>query len=185
MTLGVQLLKLWLASILPLFGDEAFYLFEGRHFAAAYDDVPLLLPWSLALADHAFAGSLLGLRLQFCQLGLGRCRCGAFVHKVAPNELQHLQPWAKGWTGRGKGADQAPSKHAAAAVQRQAGRAGGQEDAPTPCHTLCTQAAGQSPHQPARPPASQSGSQASWPARPVHQAATQAPTSSMRMTGRE
>lgn len=60
---AVQLVKLWLAAVLPLFGDEAFYLFEGRYFAPAYDDVPLLTPWSLALAEQLFGSGLLALRL--------------------------------------------------------------------------------------------------------------------------
>ena len=62
---AVQLVKLWLAATLPLFGDEAFYLFEGRYFAPAYDDVPLLTPWALALAERLFGAGLLGLRSPF------------------------------------------------------------------------------------------------------------------------
>lgn len=34
------LLKLWLATALPLFGDEAFYWLEGQHLAWAYSDLP-------------------------------------------------------------------------------------------------------------------------------------------------
>lgn len=65
---AVQLVKLWLAAVLPLFGDEAFYLFEGRYFSPAYDDVPLLTPWSLALAEQLFGSGLLALRLPFLLL---------------------------------------------------------------------------------------------------------------------
>jgi 4-amino-4-deoxy-L-arabinose transferase-like glycosyltransferase len=61
--LGLQLLKLGIAAVLPLFGDEAFYLFEGRRFAPAYDDVPALLPWSLAIAEQGLGKAALALRL--------------------------------------------------------------------------------------------------------------------------
>lgn len=63
LVLAIQSVKLLVAAVLPLFGDEAFYLFEGRHFAAAYDDVPALAPWSLALAQQLLGDALLAVRL--------------------------------------------------------------------------------------------------------------------------
>lgn len=56
----VLLLKLVVASRLPLFVDEAFYWQEGHHLAAAYSDLPGLTAWLARLGvllggEHAFA----------------------------------------------------------------------------------------------------------------------------------
>jgi 4-amino-4-deoxy-L-arabinose transferase-like glycosyltransferase len=57
---AVLLLKLVVASRLPLFVDEAFYWQEGHHLAAAYSDLPGLTAWLARLGvmlggEHAFA----------------------------------------------------------------------------------------------------------------------------------
>lgn len=63
-------LKLWLASTMPLFGDEAWYWLESRHPAWAYSDVPAATAW-LIRAGTALAGeSPLGVRLPFLAIGM-------------------------------------------------------------------------------------------------------------------
>ena len=57
-------LKLWLASRLPLFVDEAFYWQEGRHLAWAYSDLPGLTAWLARIGDGLGDGTL-ALRLPF------------------------------------------------------------------------------------------------------------------------
>jgi 4-amino-4-deoxy-L-arabinose transferase-like glycosyltransferase len=57
--------KLWLASALPLFGDEAFYWFESRQPALAHDDVPGMTPWLIAIGTALFGDTRLGVRLPF------------------------------------------------------------------------------------------------------------------------
>ncbi|MGQ0800009.1 MAG: ArnT family glycosyltransferase [Pseudomarimonas sp.] len=67
---GLLIAKLYLATQLPLFGDEAFYWLESRHLALAHDDVPGLTAWLIR------AGTLLGghrewaVRLPFVMLAL-------------------------------------------------------------------------------------------------------------------
>jgi hypothetical protein len=78
------LVKLWLASVLPLFGDEAFYWLESRHLAPAHDDVPALTPWLIALGTGLFGDSWLAVRLPFLLIGaftawwLAHCATTAF-----------------------------------------------------------------------------------------------------------
>ncbi|MBS0192983.1 MAG: glycosyltransferase family 39 protein [Proteobacteria bacterium] len=61
--------KLWLATTLPLFSDEAWYWLEGQHPAWAYSDLPGLTAW-LARLGTALAGEhALGLRWPFLMLG--------------------------------------------------------------------------------------------------------------------
>ena len=66
---ALLLAKLLLAAHVPLFVDEAFYAWEGRHPAWAYSEVPGATP-ALARIGPAFApGSALALRLPFVLLG--------------------------------------------------------------------------------------------------------------------
>jgi len=64
------LVKLWLAWHLPLFVDESFYWLESDYLAFAYDDVPGLVPWLIALATGVGGDASLVLRLPFLALGL-------------------------------------------------------------------------------------------------------------------
>jgi len=66
---GLLLTKLWLAAVLPLFGDEAFYWLESRHPAPAQDDVPGMTPWLIAFGGWLFGDGRLGVRLPFVLLG--------------------------------------------------------------------------------------------------------------------
>jgi 4-amino-4-deoxy-L-arabinose transferase-like glycosyltransferase len=66
---GLLLLKLGLATTLPLFGDEAFYWLESRHLALAYDDVPAATPWLIAAGIALFGDGTLALRLPFLAIG--------------------------------------------------------------------------------------------------------------------
>lgn len=61
--LALQAIKLLLCWQLPLFGDEAFYWLESRHPAPAYDDVPGLLPWLIALSTGLLGEGALAIRL--------------------------------------------------------------------------------------------------------------------------
>lgn len=60
--------RLWLAALLPLFGDEAFYAWEARHPAWAYSDLPGFTAWSILAGRSLFEGEL-GIRI--CGLVLG------------------------------------------------------------------------------------------------------------------
>lgn len=60
--------KLWLATSLPLFVDEAFYAWEARFPAWAYSDLPGLTAF-IAGIGQAISGNELGLRLPFIALG--------------------------------------------------------------------------------------------------------------------
>lgn len=65
----VQLAKLLVAARLPVFVDEAFYAWEGRHLAWAYSDLPGLTAWLARLGETLGNGHPLGLRLPFLLLG--------------------------------------------------------------------------------------------------------------------
>lgn len=67
--LVLALAKLTLAALLPLFGDEAFYGWEGRNLAWSYSDLPPLTAWLTALGSAILPGEL-GLRWPFLLLGL-------------------------------------------------------------------------------------------------------------------
>lgn len=62
-------LKLALAFALPLFGDEAFYWWEGQHPAWSYSDLPPLTAWLAALGGALLPGEI-GVRAPFLLLGL-------------------------------------------------------------------------------------------------------------------
>lgn len=67
--LVIVLLKLSLATAVPLFEDEAWYWLEGRHLAWAYSDLPGLTAW-LARSGVAWGGDTLsGLRWPFVMVG--------------------------------------------------------------------------------------------------------------------
>nr|WP_282452953.1 glycosyltransferase family 39 protein [Lysobacter sp. CAU 1642] len=75
---------------LPLFGDEAFYWLESRHPAPAYDDVPGLTPWLIALStallgDAAMAIRLPGLLMSWATLWL--------LYRVAVREAGPETGW--------------------------------------------------------------------------------------------
>lgn len=63
------LAKLILAAHLDLFGDEAFYAWEGRHPAGAYSDLPAGTAWLAALGQWFALGEPWALRLPFMALG--------------------------------------------------------------------------------------------------------------------
>ena len=65
----VQLCKLVLAAFLPVFVDEAFYAWEGRHLAWAYSDLPGLTAWLSRLGMELGGAHPLALRLPFLLLG--------------------------------------------------------------------------------------------------------------------
>ena len=67
--LVLALLKVALATHLPLFVDEAFYWQEGQHLALAYSDLPGLTAWMAWLGNTLSPGSVLALRLPFLLLG--------------------------------------------------------------------------------------------------------------------
>lgn len=62
---GLLGVRLWLAAHLPAFGDEAFYIQEGRRLAWAYSDLPGLTAWLARLGQECFGDGLLAARLPF------------------------------------------------------------------------------------------------------------------------
>ncbi|MCB1552203.1 MAG: glycosyltransferase family 39 protein [Xanthomonadales bacterium] len=58
-------LKVLLATQLDLFGDEAFYWWEGQHLDWAFDDVPAATPALIALSTGVFGDSAWAVRLPF------------------------------------------------------------------------------------------------------------------------
>lgn len=63
--LVVTLLKVGLATQLPLFVDEAFYWQEGQHLAWAYSDLPGLTAWLIRLGVEVGGHTHLGVRWPF------------------------------------------------------------------------------------------------------------------------
>jgi hypothetical protein len=70
LSVAVLPLKLWLASAIPLLGDEAWYWLEGRHPAWAYSDLPGLTAWLARLGVAIGGDTPLGLRWPFLLLGV-------------------------------------------------------------------------------------------------------------------
>lgn len=66
---AVFAVKLWLALVVPLFGDEAFYWMESRHPAPAYSDLPFMTALLVGAGTWLAGDGYLGVRLAF--LGLG------------------------------------------------------------------------------------------------------------------
>lgn len=67
--LVLALIKLAVATSLPLFGDEAFYWWESRHLAWSYSDLPPMTAWLIALAG-ALPSDEMAVRWPFLLLGL-------------------------------------------------------------------------------------------------------------------
>ena len=65
---AVLLVKVLVATRLPLFVDEAFYWQEGQHLALAYSDLPGLTAW-LTRLGMAFGEATFALRLPFVLIG--------------------------------------------------------------------------------------------------------------------
>lgn len=65
---ALLLIKVALAALLPLFGDEAFYWWEGQHLAWAYSDLPGATAWLARLAVEVAGHNPLGLRWLFMAL---------------------------------------------------------------------------------------------------------------------
>lgn len=63
------LAKVWLAGVLPPFGDEAFYALESRRLAWAYSDLPGLTAWLVRLGTDVGGMAPLAMRLPFLLLG--------------------------------------------------------------------------------------------------------------------
>lgn len=85
-------LKLWLASRLPLFVDEAFYWQEGRHLAWAYSDLPGLTAWLARIGDGLGDGTL-ALRLPFLAIAAA---IPWLVVRLAARELDPKAGWQAG-----------------------------------------------------------------------------------------
>ena len=66
---AVAVLKLVVASQLPLFVDEAFYWQEGQHLSWAYSDLPGLTAWLIRLGVEVAGNNHLGARLPFLLMG--------------------------------------------------------------------------------------------------------------------
>jgi hypothetical protein len=66
---ALLLAKLLLAAHLPVFVDEAFYAWEGRHPAWAYSEVPGATPALTRIGQAVAPGSALALRLPFMLVG--------------------------------------------------------------------------------------------------------------------
>src|SRR5690606_6736403 len=90
---GLLGVRLWLAAHLPAFGDEAFYIQEGRRLARAYSDLPGLTAWLARLGQECFGDGLLAARLPFLLLAAllpwqvwriaGRCFGPAVAERAA------------------------------------------------------------------------------------------------------
>ena len=65
----VSLLKLVVATQLPLFVDEAFYWQEGQHPGWAYSDLPGLTAWLIRAGVEVAGNSHFGVRLPFLLMG--------------------------------------------------------------------------------------------------------------------
>lgn len=92
--LVLAVIKLVLATQLPLFGDEAFYWWESRHPAWSYSDLPPLTAWLIAVAT-TLPGAEFAVRWPFLLLGL-------------------LLPWQVVWLARASHPDPAVAWRAGA-----------------------------------------------------------------------
>ena len=66
---SLMLAKIVLAATLPVFVDEAFYAWEGRHLAWAYSDLPALTAWLTRLGTAIGGQHPLALRAPFLLIG--------------------------------------------------------------------------------------------------------------------
>ena len=82
-TLGLTLLRLWLALWVPLGDDEGYYWVWSRHLAASYYDHPPMVAWLVALSTHVLGSSLVALRLPFVACGtLSAVALRALVERI-------------------------------------------------------------------------------------------------------
>lgn len=66
----LALAKGGLATVLPLFGDEAWYWLEGQHLASAYSDLPGLTAWLIRLGTSIAGDTPLGVRWPFLLMSM-------------------------------------------------------------------------------------------------------------------
>jgi 4-amino-4-deoxy-L-arabinose transferase-like glycosyltransferase len=88
--------KLILAVWLPVFGDEAFYWWEGQHLAWAYSDLPGATAWLARLSVELLGTSPFGLRALFILAG------GAvpwLLVRIARRWFGTEAGWRAGWLG--------------------------------------------------------------------------------------
>lgn len=90
---GLLLAKLWLATRLPLFVDEAFYWQEGMHPAWAYSDLPALTAWLARLGTAIGGEHPLALRLPFLLLA---ALVPWLVMRIAARESGPAAGWQAG-----------------------------------------------------------------------------------------
>jgi hypothetical protein len=88
--LALQAVKLYLCWKLPLFGDEAFYWLEAQQPALVYDDVPGLIPWSIALSTGLLGDAPWALRLPAL---LGSWWCLWLLHRACRELADALCAW--------------------------------------------------------------------------------------------
>ena len=91
---AVAVLKLVVASQLPLFVDEAFYWQEGQHLSWAYSDLPGLTAWLIRLGVEVAGNNHLGARLPF--LLMGAALPWMMVHIVRREFGEGRAPWLAG-----------------------------------------------------------------------------------------
>src|SRR3546814_15825991 len=90
---GVSLLKVAMASRLPLFVDEAFYWQESRHLSWAYSDLPGLTAWLIRLGDFMFGEGRLGLRAPFLLIAAALPR---LVVRITARAFDQRSAWLAG-----------------------------------------------------------------------------------------
>lgn len=83
-------LKLLVAARLPLFVDEAFYWWEGRHPAAAYSDLPGLTAWLARLGTTIGGEHTLALRAPFLAIA---ALLPLLVQRIAAREYGMRAGW--------------------------------------------------------------------------------------------
>ena len=86
----VLALKLLVAARLPLFVDEAFYWWEGRHPAAAYSDLPGLTAWLTRLGTAVGGEHALALRAPFLLIAAA---LPLLVQRIAAREYGAQAGW--------------------------------------------------------------------------------------------
>ncbi len=90
---GVTILKVAMASHLPLFVDEAFYWQESRHLAWAYSDLPGLTAWLIHVGERVFGHGVLGLRLPFLMIA---ALLPWLVVRITAREFDARSAWLAG-----------------------------------------------------------------------------------------
>lgn len=86
----VLVLKLLVAARLPLFVDEAFYWWEGRHPAAAYSDLPGLTAWLTRIGTALGGEHALALRAPFLLIA---ALLPLLVQRIAAREYGAQAGW--------------------------------------------------------------------------------------------